>query len=103
MSQKIVNLSRALGEVPNASDKQLRCAICRRVFSAQESNGSAYWRSHGNVDHAVIHAEHRCDNCLIQMAWDVDRQGRFTECGCAEGELEKPVPKPFQPFCPLFG
>jgi hypothetical protein len=98
MTQKIVNLSRALGELPNASDKKLRCAICGRVFSARESNGCAYWSSHGSADLAVIHAEHRCENCLIQMAWDIDRQGRFTECGCAT-----PVPKQSQPFCPLFG
>ena len=88
MTQKIANLDRTLREVTNASDRKLRCAVCRRAFSPSDSNGVVYWMRRGKIEMAVLHLEHHCENCLIGMASDIGRDGRFVECSCAEGELE---------------
>jgi hypothetical protein len=102
MSQKIADLQHTLGEVAKGSPAKLRCAICRRPFFARDSNGVAYWMRRHAAEKAVLHLEHRCENCLIGMAWDIDRDGRFAECSCAEDELETMVKNQYQPFCPIF-
>ena len=88
MSQKIADLQHTLGEVAKGASAKLRCAICRRPFFARDSNGVAYWMRRHAAEKAVLHLEHRCENCLIGMAWDIDHDGRFAECSCAQGELE---------------
>ena len=102
MTQRIANLDHTLSELTNASNRKLRCAICRRLFSPGDSNGVAHWMRRGKIEMAVLHVEHRCENCLIGMAWDIDRDGRFAECSCADDELETIVKNQYQPFCPIF-
>jgi hypothetical protein len=102
MTEKIVNREHTLGEAKTLSPGKLRCAICRRPFSAGDANGVVRWMRRGETDKAVLHIEHRCENCLIGMAWDIDRDGRLAECSCAQSDLEAIVHNQFQPFCPLF-
>lgn len=102
MTEKIADLQHTLGEVAKASPRKLRCAICRRPFFASESNGVAYWMRRDETEKAVLHLEHRCENCLIGMAWDIDRNGNFAECSCAQSDLEVIVKNQYQPFCPFF-